>query len=214
MLCATGNQPRGPMSCMRRNAKLVYETSTYRRGIMSTLTQAEVINVLVLFAVLEADIGRRRKLGYFRLIRPILTAGAIVPLFLKTIITHGNGAALELAGVALGVVGGLIALALIHVYRSQVTGKPVTAASWGYVALWTIIVGARAAFSYGGVHWFQAPLVRWLITNHIPVDALADSLIFMAVAMMLTRTIGLAVRRYGVLTIDNERISNVANSLD
>lgn len=181
---------------------------------MSTLTQAEVINVLVLFAVLEADIGRRRKLGYFRLIRPILTAGAIVPLFLKTIITHGNGAALELAGVALGVVGGLIALALIHVYRSQVTGKPVTAASWGYAALWTIIVGARAAFSYGGVHWFQDPLVRWLITNHIPVDALADSLIFMAVAMMLTRTIGLAVRRYGALTIDNERISTVANSLD
>jgi hypothetical protein len=161
---------------------------------MSTLTQAEIINGLVLFAVLQADLGSHRKVGLHRILRPILLAGVIVPLFLKTVVTHGNGATLELVGAVAGVLGGLGALALMRVYRSGVTGKPATAAGWGYAALWTIIIGARAAFSYGANHWFQDSLGRWLMTNHIPVAAITDALIFMAVAMLLTRTVGLALR--------------------
>jgi hypothetical protein len=168
---------------------------------MSTLTQAEIINGLVLFAVLQADFGAHRKVGLHRILRPILLAAAIVPLFLKTVVTTGNGATLELVGAVAGVLGGLAALALMRVYRSGVTGKPATAAGWGYAALWTIIIGARAAFSYGANHWFRGQLGRWLITNHIPVAAITDGLIFMAVAMLLTRTVGLALRARNVSTV-------------
>jgi hypothetical protein len=161
---------------------------------MSTLTQAEVINGLVLFAVLQADLGSHRKVGLHRILRPVLLAGVIVPLFLKTVVTHGNGATLELVGAVAGVLGGLGALSLMRVYRSEVTGEPATAAGWSYAALWTIIIGARAAFSYGANHWFRGQLGRWLITNHVPVAAITDGLIFMAVAMLLTRTVGLALR--------------------
>ena len=63
---------------------------------MSPLTQAMVINAVVLFAVLEADLGPHRKIGKFRLLRPLLMAGAIVPLYLTALSTHGTALALEL----------------------------------------------------------------------------------------------------------------------
>jgi len=50
---------------------------------MSTLLDAEIVNVLVLAAVLEADLGSHRKIGRFRILRPLVLAAAIVPLFLE-----------------------------------------------------------------------------------------------------------------------------------
>jgi hypothetical protein len=161
---------------------------------MSTLMQAELVNIAVLAAVLQADLGSRRKLGLHRILRPILLAAGIVPLFLEKITTHGGGLNVELAGVAAGTIGGLIALGLVKVYRSSATGKPVTAAGRGYALLWIAVIGARAAFSYGANHWFESEIGSWLTNNSIPAAAITDGLIFMAVAMLLTRTLGLAIR--------------------
>jgi hypothetical protein len=161
---------------------------------MSVLIDAEIVNVLVLAAVLEADLGSHRKITRFRLLRPILIAAAIVPLFLEKVTTHGGGLSVEIAGTAAGVIGGLIALALIRVYRSETTGKPVTAAGLGYALLWIVVIGGRALFSYGAYHWFDHQLGSWLTTNSIPSAAITDGLIFMAVVMILTRTVGLYLR--------------------
>ena len=143
---------------------------------MSTLLDAEIVNVLVLAAVLEADLGSHRKITRFRLLRPILIAALIVPLFLEKVTTHGGGLTVELAGAAVGVAGGLVALALIRVYRSGTTGKPVSAAGWGYALLWTGVIGARALFSYGANHWFDNQLGGWLAANSIPSAAITDGL--------------------------------------
>jgi hypothetical protein len=56
------------------------------------------------------------------------------------------------------------------------------------------VIGARAAFSYGAAHWFPAQLDQWCLVRHVTGDAITDGLIFMAVAMILTRTAGLAAR--------------------
>ena len=165
---------------------------------MSMLIDAEIVNVLVLAAVLEADLGSHRKITKFRLLRPILLAAAVVPLFLEKVTTHGGGLTVELAGAAAGVVGGLIALALVRVFRSGATGKPASSAGWGYALLWTGVIGARAIFSYGASHWFGNQLGSWLAANSIPSAAITDGLIFMAVAMLLTRTAGLAIRSHSV----------------
>jgi len=57
--------------------------------------------------------------------------------------------------------------------------------------LWIVVIGGRALFSYGANHWFYHQLGGWLTTNSIPSAAITDGLIFMAVVMILTRTVGL-----------------------
>jgi hypothetical protein len=165
---------------------------------MSTLTQALVINVAVLFAVLEADLGPHRKIGPFRLLRPVVLAGTIVPLFAKALVTQGDGLRIEVGGTLAGIACGLAAAGLTHVYRSPRTGRPVSRAGLGYAALWVAVAGARTAFSYGSEHWFSAQLGRWMVRHAVTGDAITDGLVLMAVAMTVTRTAALAVRAYGV----------------
>jgi hypothetical protein len=162
--------------------------------MLSALTQAELINGIVLAVTLHSDLGGHKKIGAFRVLRPIVTAGAIIPLFIDSPVTHGNGLAVELAGVAAGLLGGLLAVSLMRVYRSPKTGKPVSAAGWPYALLWIIVVGARAFFSYGASHLFSGQLDSWCIAHQVTGDAITDGLIFMAIAMVLTRTVGLAGR--------------------
>lgn len=162
--------------------------------MMSELTQAMIINGAVWIAVLESDYGKARKIGKMRILRPLILAGAIVPLFVDRPVSQGTGLALEIAATVAGLLGGLAAVGLTRVYRSPKTGKPVSRAGLGYVALWTLVIGARAAFSYGCTHWFPAQLDRWMVAHQVSPAAITDGLIFMAIAMVLVRTLGLAAR--------------------
>jgi hypothetical protein len=162
--------------------------------MFSELAQAEIVNGFVLIAVMHSDLGTHRKIGPVRLLTPAVVAGAIIPLFIDPVVTHGAGLAVELAGVAAGMLGGLAAIALTRVYRSPRTGKPVSRATWLYALLWTLVIGARAVFSYGAAHWFPVQLAQWCMTHHVTGAAITDGLIFMAVAMLLTRTLGLGAR--------------------
>ncbi|MFD3590418.1 hypothetical protein [Streptomyces sp. NPDC058683] len=161
---------------------------------MSSLSQAMLINALVLFAVLEADLGPHRKISRFRILRPLLLAGAIVPLYATNLSTQGDGLTLEVIGTVAGLLAGLCASRLTHVYRSHRTGGPVSRAGWGYASLWIAVIGARAAFSYGSEHWFRSQLGHWMIAHHVTSDAITDSLVLMAVSMTLTRTTALVTR--------------------
>ncbi len=162
--------------------------------MFSELTEAMIVNGIVLTTVLATDLGPARKIGPMRLLRPVIAAAVIIPLFIAKPVTHGTGLTVEIAGTVAGVLVGLAAAALMGVYRSPQTGQPVSRAGAPYAILWTVIVAARAAFSYGSVHWFQHPVVSWAIANQVSVAAITDGLIFMAVAMVLVRTLGLGVR--------------------
>jgi hypothetical protein len=161
---------------------------------MSTVNQALLINAIVLFVVLEADIGPHRKIGWFRIARPLVLAAVIIPVYLKSLTTHGTGLYLELAGTAAGILLGLTATALMNVYRSPRTGRPVSRAGTGYAILWIVIIGARSAFSYGSAHWFGPQLATWMTAHHVVSAAITDTLLLMALGMLLTRTLGLAAR--------------------
>ena len=162
--------------------------------MLSELTEAEIVNGIVLVTVLASDYGSARKIGTMRLLRPVIAAAVIIPLFVARPVYSGTGLVVEIAGVAAGLLCGVLAAALMRVYRSPGTGKPVSRAGMPYAALWTVIVAARAAFSYGAGHWFQAPVVNWAIANHVTEAAITDGLIFMAIAMILVRTGALGLR--------------------
>lgn len=160
----------------------------------SEVTQAMIVNVAVLGSVLATDLGPARRIGRMRILRPLVVAAVIVPLFVKAPVMHGTSLLLELAGIVLGIVCGLAAIGLMRVYPSKTTGQPVSRAGYGYAALWTLVIAARAAFSYGSEHWFPSQLVNFCIAHQVTVAAITDALVFMAVAMLLTRTLGLAAR--------------------
>jgi hypothetical protein len=184
-----------PMAGESRESEGINEKPILREYAMFTeLTQAMIVNGAVLAATLHSDLGGARKIGPVRILRPALIAAAIVPLFIDPVVTHGAGLSVELAGIAAGLVGGLAALGLMHVYRSPKTGKAVSRATWPYALLWTLVIGARAAFSYGSYHWFSAQLTHWCIAHQVTGAAITDGLIFMAVAMLLVRTIGIGLR--------------------
>ncbi len=155
---------------------------------------ALIVDAVVLVAVLQSDLGRHRKISRFRLLRPVLIAAAIVPIFLEAVTTHGNGLTLEVALAVSGIILGGVATCLMKVLRSPDTHQPVSRAGSGYAALWIIFIGARALFTYGSEHWFSSQLGHWMLSNGITSEAIVDGLIFMAVTMILTRTISIATR--------------------
>jgi hypothetical protein len=158
------------------------------------LTNALIINGLVLFAVLESDLGPARKLSRLRILRPLLLSAAIVPIFVQALATHGSGLALEIGGGVAGALLGVAASALISVRHQPGTGRLVTRAGGAYAVLWIAVISARSCFSIGAVHWFNHPLATWMSANHVTSAAVTDTLILMAVAMTLARTLSLAVR--------------------
>jgi hypothetical protein len=97
---------------------------------------------------------------------------------------------------------GLATATLMSVYRSPKTGKAVTRAGIAYAGLWTAVISARAAFSYGSVHWFGPQLGRWMANHSVTSSAITDGLIFMAVAMLLTRVIAMGLRAKNLATPD------------
>jgi hypothetical protein len=161
---------------------------------MSPLTQAMIINGIVLAATLEADLGPHRKIGRMRILRPLITTALVIPLFIDSPVTHGNGLLVELAGVAAGLLCGLLVSTLMRVYCSPKTGRPASASGFPYAIAWILIVGARAAFSYGASNWFPTQIGQWCIAHQVTAAAITDGLIFMAIAMVLTRTLSLAGR--------------------
>jgi hypothetical protein len=168
------------------------------------MESALIVDAVVLAAVLQADLGKQRKVDKFRLLRPVLVAAGIVPVFLEAVSTHGNGLILEVSLAVAGIILGLVAVSLMTIYRSPDTNKPVTRAGGAYATLWIIVIGVRAAFTYGSSHWFSSGLGHWMVRNDVTSKAIIDGLIFMAVAMVLTRTLGMARRARHIPSINSQ----------
>ncbi len=154
-----------------------------------------ILNLAVLFVVLESDLGTRR-VTKVRVLRPVVTAAAIVPFFLGHVATGGYGLSLEIGGIVVGSSLGLLASAFMSVHPGVAKGRPCakSRAGAGYALTWTTVVAARILFAYGTEHVFGRQLGEWMATHGVTAGALTDALIFMAVLMMLTRTAMLELR--------------------
>jgi hypothetical protein len=161
-----------------------------------------LFNLIVLAVLLEADLGRR-KIGWFRVLRPLIASVAAIALFTTSVPTSGRNLALEAAGVGVGVLAGLAAHLFVTVGFDPAKGKKsgkgtsgraVSWAGFGYATFWVVIFAGRLVFIYGTQHWFSRPLGQFLIAHQLSAAALTDALLFMAIAMALARSALLAIR--------------------
>ncbi len=160
-------------------------------------TSVWVVNLVVLGVILEADLGRRR-VGWFRVLRPLAGTAAVVVLYLSAVPTSGHNVALYAAGVGAGVILGLASHLFVTIHYDDVRGRPVSRARFGYAGFWVVIFAARLGFVYGAEHLFSGALGQFLVAHQLSVAGLTDALIFMAIAMALARSVLLEGRALAV----------------
>lgn len=156
-----------------------------------------IFNLILLGVILESDLGRR-KIGVFRVARPLVGAAIIAPFFVAAPGGSAWSSSLELASIVLGLGLGLAAAVLMPVTWDSARHRAYSRAGLAYAMLWVTLSAARYVFSYGARHWFGHPLNAFMTTNHVSRGVLADALIFLFLTMYLVRTVSLIVRRYTV----------------
>ncbi|HTU29526.1 MAG TPA: hypothetical protein VMF07_09100 [Solirubrobacteraceae bacterium] len=151
-----------------------------------------LVNLAVLAAVLGADLGTR-EITRRRILRPLIVSAIAVAVFVKSPQTSGTGLALELAGFGIGLALGVIGShRLMSVRQDGAAGTATSVAGTGYAAFWTAVIGARVLFSYGAEHWYSAALGQWLAAHQVTVAGLTDTLILLAIGMVLARVMRFA----------------------
>jgi len=167
-----------------------------------------IMQLTILAVVLESDLGRR-KIGWFRVGRPIVGVTLIVPFFFTSLPTGENDLLLQGVGALAGAVLGLFSVCppLVSVdfepdwrgrrpRTSPTPGRPaaVSRSGAGYAAVWIAVTAARLGFAYGAQHVFPVGLGMFLATHHLSATGLTNCFIFLSVGMSLFRSLGLWVR--------------------
>jgi len=140
-----------------------------------------ILQLVVLGVVLESDLGRR-KIGWFRVLRPVVTVVIIVPFYFTTLPTSGNDLALQAAGVMIGASLGLVSVSSLFVsvdfdpdYTSRWSRRPrrdvqrrgasITRAGVGYAAIWVEVCAARMGFAYGAQDVSEHVNLDWTVLS-------------------------------------------------
>jgi hypothetical protein len=151
---------------------------------------------LFLFIV-GTQVGRRQPNAQ-RLIIPVVIVAAFGFKYVKSVPGGSTPDLLIAGGVLVGLVFGLLSLALIRVEKDPKTGRLVTIAGLPYVLLWTAALVARLGFAFGSTHWFKSDLASFSIQHHVPDKTYATAFVLWVLVMILIRTIGVVVRAHRI----------------
>ncbi|MFJ4621552.1 hypothetical protein [Streptomyces sp. NPDC088812] len=161
-----------------------------------SLTTSLIVNAVVLALVLAFDLGRRT-FDNKAVVRSAIICGAVALLFVKDFYTDGVGLTVEIIGVALGALIGLLAVSLMKVDKHP-DNTVHTVAGAGYAVVWAGMAVARSLLSLGMTYWFGTAVGTWLVKQGAaPTDItglVTNFLVFMAVAALLTRTLTIRAR--------------------
>ncbi|MFI1369281.1 hypothetical protein [Streptomyces griseochromogenes] len=114
---------------------------------------------------------------------------------MHTLPIDGNDPSLQVAGIGTGIICRLVAAALLPAHRDA-SGEVYTKGGIGYALVWTVLSASRVLFAYGSQHWFSEGIVRFSIDYKLSGQAVySNAFVFMALAMVLTRTAVLLDKR-------------------
>lgn len=161
---------------------------------MSPFLTALIASGVILIIILSTDLGTRQ-ITNMRLLRSIIAIAIVIALFVHTLPLDGNDPWLQLAGIGTGVICGLIAATLLPAHRGS-DGEVYTRGGIAYAIVWSLMSASRVLFAYGSEHWFTQDVILFSIENKLSgQDVYSNAFVFMALAMVLTRTAVLLVRR-------------------
>ena len=168
-----------------------------------------ILQLAVLGVVLESDLGRR-KVGWFRILRPLIAVVLIVPFFFTSLPTSGHDLLLQGAGVLAGLLLGLFAMCPLLVsvgYDPAWRGRfhrGLPRARWSAgpgpadASVWIAVTVARLWFAYAAQHEFPVQLGHFLAAHQLSETALTNAFIFASIGMDLFRSVLLAGRSWRV----------------
>ncbi|MER6386767.1 hypothetical protein [Streptomyces sp. NPDC001250] len=167
-----------------------------------------IMQLAILAVVLESDLGHR-KIGWFRVGRPVIGVAVIVPFFFTTPPIGGNDLLLQGASAVAGAALGLFSVCPLLVSveydphwrrrwprTSPAPGRPaaISRSGAGYATVWIAVTAARLGFAYGAQHIFPVELGTFLAAHHLSEAAVTNGFILLSVSMSLFRSLGLWVR--------------------
>ncbi|MEU7640116.1 hypothetical protein AB0C11_29180 [Streptomyces sp. NPDC039016] len=156
-------------------------------SLFSPFLTALIASVTILGIILATDLGHRR-LTNMRMLRSLIAVAIVIALFVHSLPTGGNDISMQLAGIGIGVICGLIAGALLPAERAA-DGGIYTTGGIGYGVLWIVISSSRVLFAYGSEHWFSQGIITFSIDYELSgQDVYANTFVFMSLAMVLART--------------------------
>ncbi|GAA1904891.1 hypothetical protein GCM10009753_39240 [Streptantibioticus ferralitis] len=160
---------------------------------------ALIASATILTIILATDLGRRRVTN-MRMLRSLLAVGIVIALFVHSLPTDGNDVSLQLVGIGVGAICGLIAGALLPAHRDPASGEIYTTGGIGYALLWLVLSSTRVLFAYGTEHWFSQGIIKFSIDYKLSgQDVYANAFVFMSLAMVLARSAVLLTRRRKLL---------------
>ncbi|GAA5028000.1 hypothetical protein GCM10023258_23180 [Terrabacter aeriphilus] len=151
---------------------------------MSTAQYA--LNLGLLLYILATNLGTR-PVTKRRMLLPVVLVAVAAGFFLRDVPTSGNDGTLELLGIAVGAVLGVVAGLLVRV-RQGADGRLHTEAGAPYAFLWVIVIGGRVLFAYGADHWFSRDIAAFSVEHQITgAGAWTAAFVLMALTMVLAR---------------------------
>ncbi len=152
-------------------------------------------SVLVLLVLLQI---KERPFSYSTMIRPLVTVGIAVVIYLNTIPTGGND--LLLVGVT-ALTGAIIGIASGQslIMRRLTDGTVTVRAGWASAIFWVLGMGSRFAFTFWISHSGAHDLVSFSAHHDITsAQAWTVALLAMAVAEVLGRMAVVAARHHAL----------------
>ena len=151
-----------------------------------------ILSVVLLGWVLARNFGTREVTRTTFLV-PLLLTGVVVPTFLLPLPSAGHDLDLVASGAVVGLVFGLGAAAATRV-RSH-AGRVLATTGPVFAGLWLVMVGGRVAFAEWATGAGSNAVGRFSMQHAITgADAWTAAFVAMALAMVLARTVALAVR--------------------